>query len=206
MKALKIIGIILAVLVALVLIAGLIAPKNFTVTRSTVINAPADVVYHNFATFEGFNKWNPWYKYDTAAVVTIEGTDGAVGAKRSWVGNEKVGKGSMTVTRVEPGKEVEYDLVFIEPYETKSVVTTTMEPTEGGQKVTWTTKGDMKYPFNAMALFMSMDKMLGPDFEAGLNNLKELSEKNEGMAATPTEATDSTTVNGGAIDSTITAK
>jgi len=190
MKALKIIGIVLAVLVAVVLIAGLIAPKNFSVTRSMVINAPADVVYHNFATFEGFNKWNPWNKYDTTAVVTIEGTDGTVGAKRSWTGNKQVGKGSMTVTRIEPGKELEYDLVFIEPYETKSIVTMSMEPAEGGQKVTWNTKGDMKYPFNAMALFMSMDKMLGKDFEEGLKNLKELSEAGGGVAASSYKVND----------------
>src|SRR6202012_1976898 len=36
----------------------------------------------------------------------------------------------------------------------------------------------MPFPLNAMNVFMDMDKMMGPDFESGLNNMKEYVEAN----------------------------
>jgi hypothetical protein len=50
-------------------------------------------------------------------------------------------------------------------------------PDGTGTKVTWTMNGDMgSNPlFRWMALFMG--RMVGPDFEAGLANLKALAEK-----------------------------
>ena len=38
--------------------------------------------------------------------------------------------------------------------------------------VTWGFTGTNKFPMRIMMLFMSMDKMLGKDFEQGLQNLK----------------------------------
>ena len=39
-------------------------------------------------------------------------------------------------------------------------------------KVTWGFSGKNKFPMRIMMLFMSMDKMVGKDFEQGLQNLK----------------------------------
>ena len=44
-------------------------------------------------------------------------------------------------------------------------------------RVTWGFDSAMKYPMNLMLLFMNMDKMIGADFEIGLNNLKAILEK-----------------------------
>jgi hypothetical protein len=43
--------------------------------------------------------------------------------------------------------------------------------------VKWGFNGEMKYPMNLMMLTMNMEKMLGPDLENGLKNLKTLLEK-----------------------------
>ncbi len=77
MKALKIIGIILALIVVIVLVVGLIAPKNFEVSRSIEVKASPEVVFKNISTFEQFNKWNPWNKLDSNQTVNDEGPDGA---------------------------------------------------------------------------------------------------------------------------------
>lgn len=180
MKILKIIGIIIAVLVVLVLVAGIIAPKKFDISRSVVVNAPAETVFKNCSHFSAFNQWNPWSKLDSTMVVTEEGTDGTVGAKHSWKGNNKVGAGSMTITKVEPNARVEWALDFLEPFEAHNQAYMNMESVEGGQKLTWGMKGAMPYPMNAMMLFMNMDKEGGKDYEEGLANLKAMCE------ATPT--------------------
>lgn len=61
MKILKIIGIILGCLVAIVIVLGLIAPKGFKIERSVVIpNINKEVVFKNISTWSDFLKWNPW--------------------------------------------------------------------------------------------------------------------------------------------------
>ncbi|HLP19545.1 MAG TPA: SRPBCC family protein [Chitinophagales bacterium] len=187
MKALKITGIVLAVIIAVVLILGVIAPKNFEVSRSLVVNAPQDVVFKNISTFEQFNKWNPWNKLDPNQTVKEEGVDGTVGAKHSWKGNKDVGEGSMTLTKVEPNKGVEYALDFLKPFEAHNTAYMTMEAVEGGQKVTWGMKGSMPFPMNAMGLFMNMDKQIGKDFDEGLATLKTMSESGASASASTYE-------------------
>lgn len=177
MKLLKIIGILLLVVIAAVLILGLILPKDYNVKRDIVINAPEQTVYKGISTFAMFDQWNPWNKLDSTQKVELTGTDGTVGAKRSWKGNDKVGEGAMTITNLVPNQSVNYQLDFIKPFKSTSQVTMSMEKAEGGYKVTWAMAGKMPYPFNVMSLFGNMDKQIGSDFESGLKTLKELSEK-----------------------------
>lgn len=176
MKILKIVGIIIVALVALVLVAGLIAPKAFNVNRSIVIKTSPETAFKAVSTFEQFNKWNPWNKLDSNAVVTLEGTDGTIGAKRSWKGNSQVGEGSMTLTKAEPNKSTEYSLDFLKPFKAHNIGYMILETVEGGEKVTWGMKGKMPFPMNAMLLVMNMDKEGGKDFEEGLANMKVLCE------------------------------
>jgi hypothetical protein len=53
----------------------------------------------------------------------------------------------------------------------------TLAPQAGATLVTWTMSGPMPFMSKLMSVFMSFDKMVGPDFEAGLANLKALAEK-----------------------------
>jgi effector-binding domain-containing protein len=175
MKALKIIGIVVAVLITIVVVVGLIAPKDFDIHREVVINAPQETVWKGISTFEEFNKWNPWSKLDPKMIVKEEGVDGTVGAKHSWKGNKKVGEGSMTLAKIEPYKATEYDLFFAD-FGSHNTGYYTMEPAGKGQKVTWGMRGHMGFPWNVMMLFMNMDKEGGKDFEEGLANLKAQSE------------------------------
>ena len=44
--------------------------------------------------------------------------------------------------------------------------------------VRWGYDGHMAYPMNAMLLVMDMEKMIGDDFQTGLENLKNILENN----------------------------
>lgn len=177
MKALKIIGIILLVVVLAVVAIGLVTPKDYDIKREVVINASNDVVFNTVSHYSEFPKWSPWQELDPNMKTNLEGTDGTVGAKYSWEGNDKVGSGSMTITKVEPGKLVEQDLHFLKPFESRSNTYLMIEEVDGGQKVTWGMKGESPFVSRIfMTLMGGMDKMVGADYEKGLNKLKTLCE------------------------------
>jgi carbon monoxide dehydrogenase subunit G len=82
----------------------------------------------------------------------------------------------MELTRVEPGRRVEYSL-FLPDFNMRSGGALTLEPAGSGTVVTWTQKGDVGGNPLKHYLAAAMDRMVGPDFEQGLANLKALAEK-----------------------------
>ncbi|MGY5319425.1 SRPBCC family protein [Neomicrococcus lactis] len=87
------------------------------------------------------------------------------------VGRQKSGTGSMEITSVAPNREIDVDLRFTRPWKAINPTTFTFEPTAQGTRVTWTMRGENKGISALFAKFFNMDKMLGKDFELGLNQL-----------------------------------
>jgi hypothetical protein len=52
-----------------------------------------------------------------------------------------------------------------------------MLPQGGATNVIWAMHGPAPFMSKAMQVFMNMDRMIGKDFEAGLANLKTITEK-----------------------------
>ncbi|TKB97310.1 SRPBCC family protein [Pedobacter cryotolerans] len=175
MKFLKVLGIIVAALAVIILVGGMLLPKTYSVSRSTMINASDSTIYNNIANFNEFLKWNPWYKMEPSAKTTISGPIAQPTHLYQWVG-EETGTGQMKIKQVETNKMVDIELKFIEPFE--SLADTKFENTTDGanKKVTWSMSGDNNLMGKWMGVFMSMDSMIGKDFEDGLKYLKEKSE------------------------------
>jgi hypothetical protein len=76
-------------------------PKTYSVSRSTIINAPDSVVYKNIADFNEFYKWNPWAKMEPSAKTKISGTIAQPGHLYEWAGKE-TGEGYMKIVEVKP--------------------------------------------------------------------------------------------------------
>lgn len=178
MKALKTIGLILLGIIVILCVYAAVLPSEYKVERSTVINADEASVWNGINKFASFKKWNPWGKLDTAMTSKIEGEDGSLGCVYSWDSKEdNVGAGSMTITSVEPMKTHMYDLKFTRPFESQSKGAMTMEKAEGGYKVTWSMSGEQNFMGKLFMIFMGgMDGAVGKDFEAGLAQLKSLTE------------------------------
>lgn len=176
MKILKWVGISLVSVIALALIAGLFLEKEYKVERTLVIKTDKATVINKLKSLKEFQLWSPWAELDPGQKNTFEGTDGEVGSKQHWEGNEDVGKGTMTITNINESR-VDYDLKFIEPFESDSKSYYIAEETDGGVKVTWGMTGANPYPMNVMTAMMDMDGMIGKDFEKGLNKLKSQLEK-----------------------------
>ena len=67
-------------------------------------------------------------------------------------------------------------LDFSKPMEAHNRVNFTLEPQGPHTKVTWSMNGPATYVHNLMTTFVSMDKMVGGQFEAGLASVKALAE------------------------------
>ncbi|OFX26469.1 MAG: hypothetical protein A2041_00585 [Bacteroidetes bacterium GWA2_31_9b] len=172
MKTLKIIGIIIIVLIVIFLLLGIIMPKAYHVERSASINAPVGIVFDQVKYFKNSSTWAPWNAYDTNMVTTIEGEDGTVGAISRWKGNKNVGSGSQEIVTIEENKRIDFKMIFLEPFESESMAYFDLIQENNTVNITWGFDGVNKFPWNALSIFMDMDKMLGADFEKGLNDLK----------------------------------
>lgn len=174
----KIVQWVLAVVgaIALVLLlGGLLVPSGFKVERSTQINAPAERIYDYVVEPRKWKDWSVWTQRDPQMRIVYAGPPFGMGARWSWE-SKKEGSGSMELTRVDPNRRVEYSLSF-PAFNMRSTGAITMEPSGGGTRVTWTNAGDVGGNPLKHYLAAAMDRMVGPDFEQGLANLKTLAEK-----------------------------
>lgn len=174
MKALKIIGIIILVLIALFLLVALALPSEYRVERSIVVERQPEFVFNQIGNFNNFEKWNPWMEREPDAKSIVTGTPMTPGHKWEWEG-EKTGKGFLEIEEIDPGRMVDSKLVFQEPNTMEADNIMTLRKTGAGTKVTWKMTGELGYP-GGRYIGLFLDGMLGPDFEKGLKNLKEHTE------------------------------
>jgi hypothetical protein len=175
MKFLKIVLIILVVIAAVFFAGGQFLPNNYSVSRTTVIKAEDSVVYKNVVDFNNFLKWNPWSRMEPTAWVDITGDAGTPGHFYQWNGKE-LGKGHMKIQEVKPYKAADFQLTFEEPFKSEAQNHFSFEKVAEGTKVTWSMQGQSDATVDKW-MYLTMDQMIGKDFDSGLQNLKELSEK-----------------------------
>jgi uncharacterized protein YndB with AHSA1/START domain len=143
------------------------------VVRIGQFKAAPEKVFSAINDFHHWSAWSPWEKLDPNLQRTFTGASSGVGAKYAWVGNKKVGEGSMEITHSEPAKRMQLDLHFIKPFRADNVTEFTLSPANGGgTSLKWEMRGERPFMFRVMGLFFSMDKLVGGDFERGLANLK----------------------------------
>ncbi|HLN52336.1 MAG TPA: SRPBCC family protein [Lentimicrobium sp.] len=181
MKVLKWILITIVGIIALVLIVALFVKKEYAVERGIVINKPQAVVFDYVKYLKNQDNYSVWAKMDPAMKREYRGTDGTVGFVAAWDSeNKHVGKGEQEITGIVEGEKIDYQLRFFEPMESQDHTYFTLaNEGENSTKIIWGFDGKINYPMNLMLLFMDMEKMLAPDLEQGLTNLKEIVEKQE---------------------------
>ncbi len=172
-RALKLIA-ALVTTVLLLAAVGFALPSAFKVERAVQIEAPAAEVYALIASPREWKRWSAWNTRDPAMRIEYTGPDSGLGAGWSWQSATE-GNGAMEFTAVVPGERVDYALRFPDfGMESKGVLR--IDPAGSGVRLSWSNEGDMgANPINRwFGLFM--DDLVGPDFEAGLANLKRIAE------------------------------
>jgi effector-binding domain-containing protein len=174
MKLLKGILLIAVILLGVWVILAMMGPKEFSTSRSIVINASQKEVYKEVVDFNNWQAWSPWAKKDSTMVTTVQGEPGVSGGM-SWTSAD-LGSGSQKCTGAIPYSSINTELAFDE-WEGKSQANWTFEAVEGGTKTTWTMNGG-ELPFMIRPVIMLLDQTaaLEADYDTGLANLKEVVE------------------------------
>jgi uncharacterized protein YndB with AHSA1/START domain len=152
-----------------------VQPNNYEVSRTRIINAPAEVIFENIIDFRNWESWSAWAENDPNLKITLPEQTKGVGGHFSWEDND--GVGTMKTTSADPFNSIEQEMQF-DDYEPSTVQWAFEFDVEGGTKVTWTIKNDnIPFMFKALALSSGgFDQMIGPDFERGLEKLDSVVE------------------------------
>ena len=166
----------LVVPLVIVLVMAATKPDTFRIERATSIKAPPEKIFGLINDFRNFGSWSPYEKLDPTMKRTYSGAANGTGAVYAWEGNGKAGAGRMEITKSSPPSKISINLDFTRPFAAHNIVEFTLEPRGDATQVTWAMHGRSPYLAKVMTLFVSMDRMVGKDFETGLANLRNLAE------------------------------
>lgn len=184
---------VLAAIMVVFLIAAALQPADFRIERSAKMAATPAEIFDQVNDFHAWDAWSPWAKLDPKMQTTFEGPPAGPGSIYKWTGNEEVGKGQMTLTESRSPELVRIKLDFIEPFAATNTTEFTFKPAGEQTEVVWSMSGHKDFISKIMCMFMSMDEMVGRDFEKGLIQMKAVVEKKETASETPADATKAAT-------------
>lgn len=177
---LKTIALLVAVFIALPL-AALLAyaatkPDTFRIERTTRIEAPPEKIFALINDFQNWTAWSPFEMKDPDMKRIYTGAPIGKGAVYEWHGNGDIGAGRMEIVEAVPPSRIKMKLDFFTPMQAHNMAEFHMERDGDMTDVTWAMYGPQPFVGKVMSSVMDMDKMVGSEFEAGLANLKSISE------------------------------
>lgn len=172
----KTIAIVVVAVIAAVLAIAAMRPDTFRVERTASIKAPPEKIYAFINDFRKWQAWSPYEKKDPAMTRKMSGAESGKGAVYQWEGNGNVGAGRMEIADVSPPSQITIKLDFSKPLEGHNIAEFILEPKGDATNVTWAMHGQSPFIGKLIGLFLSMDTMIGKDFETGLANLKSAAE------------------------------
>ena len=170
-----IVGLTVFGIIALVLILAAMKPSEFKYERSTTINASADRIALLVNNFHEWARWSPWEKLDADLKRGYSGAESGIGAAYTWDG-KKAGAGHMEITDAQPSG-TDINLNFERPFKAKNMAKFRFQPVGNATRVIWTMEGQNIFVGKVISVFISMDKMIGKDFESGLASMKAIAEQ-----------------------------
>lgn len=184
MKLFKWIAISCISLLVLLLVVALFARKTVEVKRSVRINLPIHEVFDHIRFIKNQEKFSKWALIDTAIQRTYSGVDGEVGFFSSWKSNiEKIGEGQLEIKRIISNQSVEFEVRLKKPdASVQRTFLKTRKISENVTEVSWIYEVKLNFPSNLYFFILDFDKLLGTDFQEGLNTLKVNLEKSKAMS------------------------
>lgn len=175
-------------LIVLLLLIGFVLPRKFELTKSEVINAPAEYVFEEINDLERWPGWSYWNTLDTAMNVVYGDTKVGAGASYEWT-SEELDNGKLVVTESKVNESVACDLFFMQD-ENPSKANYRLEPAEDGTKLTmsFTTDFGMN-PIMRWLGFTMFPSEMNKAFDYGFSKLKEIAEAKPKFSVTISEET-----------------
>ncbi|WP_430392279.1 SRPBCC family protein [Dyella sp. 20L07] len=167
--------VVVVLVVIAVLVIAMLRPDRFRVERSATIDAPAERIFPLINDFQQWRSWSPYENRDPAMKRSYAGPGSGLGAIYGWEGNKNIGSGRMEISASEPSSRIAIKLDFFAPFKANNTAEFLLQPVDGSTRVTWAMEGRANIMSKLMGLFINMDKMIGRDFEEGLQKLRALS-------------------------------
>ncbi len=142
----------------------------YTLSRSTIIDAPPEKVFDAVRDFNTWNVWSPWLCTERTAEVKITSGGTEVGDVYSWSG-DLVGAGEIEHTVIEESNHIEQQLRFIKPFKSVAKVWFDFSLVDGKTEVVWGMESE--WPIFLFFMKKMMVAMIGNDYERGLVMLKD---------------------------------
>ncbi len=156
-------------------VTGLLLPDQARMERSIEISTTPEKVFLLLNGFRDFNQWSPWYDLDPDAEYTYEGPQSGVGARISWQSDlPEVGAGTQEIIRSIPYRRIDIQLDF--GPDGMAIARYDIESTGGITRVTWSLETEFGGQIVGRYFGLIFDSLVGPDYERGLANLKQLME------------------------------
>ncbi|HSD08809.1 SRPBCC family protein [Flavobacterium sp.] len=176
MRVLRFIGIGIVGLIAFLLIVAFIIPKDYTISVSTTINRPQQVVFDYVKMIKNQEKYSVWVMKDPKVKIDYTGIDGTVGAKSSWVStDDNVGEGSQQIAKLSDDR-IDFNLHFEKPMKGDNTAAMIVEPISIDKtKLTNEFYGHADYPMNLMSFIFK--GFIEKDQAQNLANVKAILEK-----------------------------
>ncbi len=166
------------VIIIAIAILGITSPKSTTVQRSVVIGNSVGDVFTFFSYLQNMNEYSLWQRKDPKAVHKYKGAGNTVGSVHRWISDHReVGTGEQEIISIVYHKEITSELRIEEPFESTSEGFFKFTEVPNGTEVTWGYRGTFGFLESIIMRFIDMDKVLGGDFEQGLQKAKSILEK-----------------------------
>lgn len=166
-----------AFLVVMFLITAALLPSKVRIERDLTMAAPPEDIFTQVNNFHNWRDWSPWVRMDPAAKVEFDGPESGEGSIFRWNGNEKVGKGNLTITESDPVNHLSIRTEASKPVHAVESMEFLLEPDGGATHVIWRMTGRIGFTDKIIGMFMDYDKRIGNEFVKGLASIKEIVER-----------------------------
>lgn len=173
MKALKIISLGLLIIILVTAAIGVFLPSRTSVERHISIMAPIATVFSLTNDLYQQQKWSPWPEQDPNAQFNFSGPRRGLGATLAWDG-EIIGQGKQTIVESTPYSRLVNHIDFGRG----APAVATIELASDGLETTVQWSLQMDFGRNLLARYFGLfsEKLVGRDYEKGLQNLKAMAE------------------------------
>ncbi|AKS41808.1 SRPBCC family protein [Wenzhouxiangella marina] len=162
---------ILLALVIVIILVGFFLPREVTVQRTRLIDAPPERVHAVLEDLRYFSQWSPWYARTPDAGYRLEGPSSGPGATLSWQDERGSGAGRLWIVASQAPESIDLKL---ELGDTEADNFFRIGPADGGSSVTW----GMRMRFGTFDLTgryigLMLPNLVGNDYREGLDRLAD---------------------------------
>jgi hypothetical protein len=175
-------ALIVAALVFALFAYAFTQPDRFRIERNLAVNAPPEAIYPLITDLREWRRWSPFEQLDPDMARDYGGAEKGVGATYAWKGDRNAGSGRMEIVEAEEPTWITIALHFISPMEAKNMAIFTLTPEGDATRISWAMEGEANILARMIHIFVDIDKMVGSDFQAGLEKLKSEVETNQEVA------------------------